>query len=252
MILKLNKNNLEAIDKRITSSDSLIILQTDLEDVTIFGIVKFFDGTKKVIQFINDKENSGKKFARLIIREDDIKYLESANIYLEKINGEMSKKTNIVPIEFDISLIKTDIKIHYNEEFKEVLEKVNELAEKIQYNTISKIAPALLVSNKDAIKKGMVPVAIDDNGHFAAMYPFADHVVSVNGVTAANGAVVIDSSMIQYKTGKSVEKSIDDLAEASKALADALRELSNIVTTLNSRADELDMRLTQHINNGII
>jgi hypothetical protein len=241
---KVLKTNAE----EVTSADYILHLDSDT-DAKILGKLIYPDGSTRIIEFV-DNEND--KISRVVTSEKEFKQLSNVKLQLILISGSMNESSNIEQLKFNKELVKTDIRKHFFTEYEEIKKELIALQEEIKTLSEGKIISKLNLINKNAIRKGMIPVAIDDNGNFAALYPFANNITKINGQCAANGVVVIDSSMIQYKTGKSIETALDDNADAARALANAVRELSNVITTLNSRVDELDIRLTQHINNGIV
>lgn len=251
MNLVIQNKKLKAVDNKVSSSDSIIKLQLDVEAIAI-GVLLLGNGTQKVIEFVTENSNASNKIGRLIIDDKDINYLSSAKFYVELINGEFISKTNIVNIMFDLSGIKLDIKRHISNEYKELKEKVAQLEDKIKYSG-GKLLDNITIVNKNLIQPGMIPVAVDDKGHFVALFPFSNHVLEVNGQRAANGAVVIDSSMIKYKqNGKSIEQGLDDQAAAIVSLKNVVDEIVENQKSIMRQLNELDMRLSQHINNGIV
>lgn len=252
MNLTIDGTKLRAIDNKITSSDSIIKLKIEI-DCVVLGILTLFNGTKKVIEFVKENDESDYKIGRLIIEEQDVQYLSSAKFYIELINGELKSNSNMIDVKFDISLIKTDIKHKLSNEYKELVEKVHQLEEKISFYSGGKLMDSIKIINKDTIQKGMIPVAIDDKGNFVALYPFSNHILEVNGQRAANGAVIIDSSMIKYKkNGKSTEQELEDQANVIILLKNVVDKIVDNQKSIMRQLNDLDMRLSQHINNGIV
>lgn len=251
MILKLTKNHLSALDNKVTSSDSLIKIETDV-DAVLIGVLRFFDGTTKILEFVKEKDETFKQIARLVIDTEDVKRLDSVTFCIESIDGSFRRTSNQIGVAFDTKLIGTDIKRHINNEYAELLKRIKQVEESIEFGA-SKLLTNINITNKDLIKPGMIPVAIDSKGNFVAQYPFSNHVVSVNGITAANGAVIIDSSMIRYKkNGKSIEQTFDDHADAIASLKTLLTKVISNQKEIRQKLDELDIKLETHINSGII
>lgn len=252
MKIRYKNDLLELIDKKIISSDSIIELDTD-KDATILGVLFFSNGDQKVLEFIKKNDESLDRIARLIITEEDISYLQSAKFYLEVFNGELKQRSNNVQFQFDLTLIKTDIKKKIVNEYKELFERILKLEKHVEALKDSKVLKGINITNTKYIQPGMVPVSIDDKGNFVALYPFSNSIVEINGQRAANGAVVIDSSMIKYKkNGKSIEQTFTEHAEAISAVSNLLTELINNQREIREQLNEIDIRLSTHINNGII
>lgn len=246
MNLIYKSNTLTSSDNTVRSADSIIKLTTDIE-ATYLGIILLSDESKKVIQFVN---NGGEYIGRLVISEDELKYLAGSRIYLNVSDTNFIKTTNLIKLSFDVSSIKTDIKVKVSDEYKKLLERINQLENKINYPA-SKFLDNINIINKDVIQAGMIPVAVDGKT-FVAMFPFSNHITKVNGQSAADGAVIIDSSMIKYKTGKSVEETLQDLIDAVVAVNAVAKTISDEQKNLRTLINDLDIRLTRHINDGII
>lgn len=252
MRLTLKDNFLKAIDNKIVSSDSIVRMKVD-KDVICIGVLEFFNGAKKIIEFVKESEESEYKIGRLIIDEADIEYLSSVRFYIQSINGSLKTNSNVIQIKFDTSLIKTDIKRNISNQYKDVIEQLKLLEEKVNILTTGKILTKINILNRDAIKPGMIPVAVDNEANFVALYPFSNHIVEVNGQRAANGAVLIDATMIKYKKNKkTIEEALDDQANAIVSMNELINTLIDSAKEIRNKVDELDMRLSQHINNGII
>lgn len=252
MKLYYKNNLLEQTSDCITSSDFLVKLSTDITDATYLGIVLFKNGTKKVLNFVPHKQSNGVA-ARLIISSDELKLLDETKFYLEILNGDVSKYSNIINLYFDIDQIKLDIKVNTHNEYKNLVEKIAMLESKINLLTKNNVLTQIPLTNKKTIKKGMMPVAIDDNGNFAALYPFSNHVTEINGQTAANGAVLLDATMIKYKKkDTSIEEVLDNNSIAIVEIASLIKTLSTELVALRKSVDALDYKLQQHITNGII
>lgn len=250
LVLRYEEDKLTVVKNDIDSADSLVTLYISL-NCTVFGVLTLNNNSKKIIQFIKPNDESEYLIARLVIDEDSLPLLSKSTIHLELINGELSYTSNKIELLFNIPKIKTDVKIKLSNELAELTKKIAKLDEKVNAISSDKIIKNLNLVNPQDIRPGMVPVALT-NGLFAAMYPFADHVISVNGQVAADGAVIIDSSMIKYNDSKTVKKALEDQTNAIIALRNLVQTIDANQRTLMSRLDELDIRLTQHINNGIV
>jgi len=248
-MLKYENNLLEVSNTRVNSSDFILKLKTDI-DASILGILILSDQSKKVIEFVKTED---KYLGRLLITENDIRLLSSSRFHLELINAEFQKNSNVVELQFDIESIKLDVKKKLADEYKEIVERLIKLENKVNDLKSSKVLNGLNITNKSSIRHGMVPVAIDDKGNFVALYPFSNTVTEVNGQHAANGAVVIDSSMIEYKLkGTTVEEALRSQAQAIVSINDLVKSIVDTQKDLMTRLNEIDMKIESHINNGII
>lgn len=249
MNLKFENNLLKLIDPKITSADTTLTLQSDIEAPSIFGILILTNGVKKFIDFtLIDGIYKG----RLVITSDELPYVKTSKFQLVFIDNEMEQKTNFVSFQYNIELIKKDIRLKVSDELEKLNVSIKKLESVVDSILTSKVIKELKVQNKDYIRPGMIPVAIDANGNCVMSYPFSNHIVEVNGQKATNGVVTVDASMIKYNLGKSVETSLDEHAEAIASIGAALLEISNSLKDIRQHIDEVDIRLSQHINNGII
>jgi len=249
--MKLLKQHLTS-DDIISSSDYVISLTTDI-DAIILGVLEFTNGSKKVIQFVKTNTESLTYKGRLIICPEDLEFLESSIFYLYLINGELSQKTNMLKLVFDKEKIKLDIKREISDQYKAVLTSVKKLEEKLSALTTGKVLQSLPIKNKDIIKPGMIPVAIDDKGNFVAMYPFANLISSINGHQGIDGAIKLDASMIEYKeNGDSIKEVIEKQTEAIQTIKHLIDEIAKNQKEIRQQLNEVDMKIESHINNGII
>ena len=247
-MLKYENNLLKLISKNITSSDSIIKLESDV-DASILGVLILSDGSKKVIEFVK----SDGYLARLILTESDLPLLSNSKFYIELINSEFHKTSNLVLFKFDIDSIKLDIKKRISDEYKELLTRIAKLENKVNDLKTSKVLDGVSIVNKALIRPGMIPVAIDNIGNFVALYPFANNITEVNGQHAVNGVVVVDASMIEYKLkGITVETALQNQADAIVALKNVLDQIVESQKDISNRLNNLDYKIEQHINNGII
>lgn len=247
-MLKITNKTLSSTNPIIKSSDSIIELKSDI-DATYIGVLELTNGSKKTIQFINDGEIYK---ARLIINVEELTNIKNSKFYVVMISGLMNEKTNMIHFKFDIEMIKKDIRVSTSNDIEEIKIKLQEIDNVVDSLRTNKTIQDLNLAKHDAVKKGMVPVTIDDNGTCIFMYPFSEHIKIVNGQKAINGVVDIDSSMIKYKLGKTIETALSEHAQAIASLGDALKIISENQKEIRKHLDELDIQLAKHINDGII
>lgn len=247
-MLNIKNKKLTVESVNISNADTLLYLTTDI-DCSLIGVLRFVTGEQKVVTFVkaNDRYQ-----ARLVITSDDIKHLKTSKFYVIMISGSLNQQTNEVELEFNIELIKQSIKIATSNEILELKKELIKLENKINSVTGNGIIKNIDIKNKNAIKKGMIPVAIDDNGNFVCMYPFEDFAKVINGQQATNGCVTIDSSMIKYDNGKTISEIITAQITTFTEMGKSFELLSEQLQSLNTRLGELGTRVEAHINNGII
>ena len=238
------------IDTSITSADTSIKLISDI-DCYYKGILTLSNGSTKTLDFI--KENNIYK-TRLVITEEEFPYINSCNLYLILIDGDTQEQSNTEPILFDCSKIRNSISISKSHEIKDIKVSMAKLTKKLE--TIITKAPSFIVTpitpvNTNAVKPGMIPVAIDETGRCIFQYPFIDHVTEINGQKTVNNAILI--------TAKDIPIEQTDVATAIKAHTDAIKELNNLMKTISSelkstknKVADIEKALLQHTDSSII
>lgn len=246
---------LTLINKKITSSviiESYYSIITLTSDITtdIFGEISLVNGITRLCQFIHIKDNIYK--ARMLIHEEDIPLLATSQFNLILINGPFSERTNQISLNFDIDKIHLSIQVAQSKELKEIKLAVADLTSRIESLIKGYKLSGIPLSNQTNIKRGMVPVAIDDKGNFAAMYPFNDSITEINGQRAANGVVELDASMIKYIQERTIADQLTVIGEAFTKEHELVTKLSEEVKKLTDQLAELQIRFEVHLDNGVV
>lgn len=247
-MLTLRNKELIYSGSQIVSSDTVLNLESDY-DCKILGVLDLSNGDNKIIEFT---KIDGLYMGRIIVNVDDINYIKDNSFKLILISGKLSEETNSVKLSFDIQKVKTDIKVVSSNEIEELRKKVASLESVIDSIKKGNVLGQLPITNKKFIKPGMIPVALDEDGNFSAEYPFANHVTKVNGQSAVDGAVKIDSGMIKYSNEKSVELVIKELSDIVIQLNELMQVVINNQKEIRNKLDETAIKLETHITNGII
>lgn len=248
-MIKYN-NNCLTVCKQVTTSDTILKLISDI-DCYYTGIITLSNGTTKVIDFV--KENNIYK-ARLVITEEDLNYLNNCYCHLILTDGNTKQQSNTVPITFDINKIKNNIKVAKSNDIKDIKISIAQLTKRLE-DVIQK-APSFNVTsatpiNSEAVKPGMIPVAIDNTGRCIFQYPFTDVITEINGQKTVNSAIIL--------TAKDIPIEQTDVATAIKAHTDAIKELNNLLKTVSSelkatknKVAEIEKTLLVHTDSSII
>ena len=246
-MLKLQNNSLIANENyTISSSDTIIELDTTLS-ATIFGIFTLTDNSIKIVSF--SKIGNYYK-TRLLITEEELNILSNVSLQLQLVSETGEYNTNSINVYFDIPKIKLDIKRKSSQDFLALTKEVKSMETKLN-SIISKNRMINIdIANLDNIKPGMIPVAIDDKGHFLAQYPFKDVIINVNGQTAVNGVVNVDASMIKYNKDIMLDAYIKQLAETVKALSEYVNTVNQTLFTTVESVKNLRIKLETHLDNG--
>ena len=250
-MFKLEKKTLKAVDELINSPDYILTLESDITDCMIVGVLTLSNGESKVIQFDKTKEENLFK-GRLTLDASLTEYLTYASFKLSLIHNTYSEFTNEVDLKFDKKSILKEIKKNQSSEIVKLSIELKKLESTL--NTLCKghILTNINIVNKELVKKGMIPTAIDDQGNFALCYPFGNMVTEINGRTPVNGIVIIDSSMLKYKEKVSVEAYLENLTNALDKTYESLKQLSDKFKSLSKKVNDLDIKISRHINGGII
>lgn len=247
-MLQIEKYKLTLTDPLIKSSDSILRLEADI-DATFIGVLALSNQSIKILNFIKtDKEYQ----ARLVITTEDINYVKGSHFFIMIVDGYSQSKTNVVKFEFNLELIKQDIRVETSLEMQNLFTRMAQVESTVDAFTKGKVITKLNVLAKEYIKPGMVPMCIDSNGNCVMTYPYSNHITSVNGQKAANGVVEIDASMIQYKESKTIEEELTELTSAIVALNELASEVIKNQKEIRHLVDNLDIKLQSHINSGII
>ncbi len=248
-MLKYVSNKL-TIDNTIEQADNILYLQTDT-DTNYIGVLTLSNGATKSISFI--KENKFYK-ARLLITEEDVSYINKCTFHLILIDGNTSKTSNTVNINFNVNKVKKTIKLSASHDIKDIKISIAQITKRLE-DIVSK-APSFTVTpitpiNTSYVKPGMIPVAIDETGRCIFQYPFIDHITEINGQKTTNNAILL--------TAKDIPIEQTDVATAIKAHTEAIKELNNLMKTLSSelkstknKVADIEKALLQHTDSSII
>lgn len=251
-MIKLKDNIITQHNELINSASYDIELESEEELESIFGIITLSDGCEKVIAFTS-LCNLQRYKAKFIITEDDLQSLALIKIKLLTLaNGGLQKQTNTITIPVDIVKVKQTVKVAVSKEVKDLRLQVAKLEKQIDTLLAGKVLESINIINTDYIRKGMIPVAIDDKGNFVADYPFNNSIVKVNGQEAVNGLVEIDASMIKYKQERSVADTLGFITTAIKALNESIKTLTAQQKSLNDKVDNLLIQEELRQSQGII
>ena len=247
MMLQLKNNLLQSDSLTIESSDYSFELQSDI-DCLFFGVITLNNGAIKTIQF---SKISNIYKARLIITKDILPFLKDSTFKLSCISSSFNKYTNEIPLDFNESKINLDIKVRASKDLEELEKKVYILEQRLSSLTKTGVVPNINIQNKEMIKPGMTLVSLDEQGNFAAAYPFVDIISEVNGQRAIDGVVIIDASMIKYNTDRTIADQFNKVAEAIKKTNEAIQLLSSDLKVINTKIRDLRFDLDTHLDNGI-
>ena len=248
-MLKYQNNTLQYTGT-IDSSDSILLLSTDIDCIYI-GICTLDDGTIKSISFV--KENTLYK-GRLLITEEDINNLSNCTIHLVLLDGNTKKETNKVPLSLDLLKIKKGIRVSKSQDIKDVKISIAQLTKKL--DAVINMTPSFIVTsttpiNTNYVKPGMIPIAIDETGRCIFQHPFIDHVTEINGQKTVNNVILL--------TAKDIPIEQTDVESAIKAHTDAIKELNNLMKTISSelkstknKVADIEKALLQHTDSSII
>ena len=248
-MLKYVSNKL-TIDNAIEQADNILYLQTDT-DTNYIGVLTLSNGVNKTFSFI--KENKFYK-ARLLITEEDLPYINKCTCHLILLDGNTSKTSNTVNIQFNSNKVKKTIKLSTSNDVKDIKVTIAQLTKRLD-DVIQK-APSFIVNsitpiNTNYVKPGMIPVAIDETGRCIFQHPFIDHITEINGQKTINNAILL--------TAKDIPIEQTDVATAIKAHTDAIKELNNLMKTISSelkstknKVADIEKALLQHTDSSII
>lgn len=238
----LNLNNLV-----IESADTLLKVQSDM-DCTIVGVLHLDNNIVKTLPFT---KTGNYHTARLVITEEDFKYLSNPKISLMILEGMLFKSTELLTLPVDLLKIKLDLKVKYSKELQDLTVKLNQVTKTIndllQKGTINGIN----ILGYEYVKPGMVPMVIDDKGNCVFQYPLANIISELNGLKTADGTLRLEAKDIP--SGKTnVETRLNTIVDSIKTMGNHIQKLADSVKELSGKIGELDIRLSSHLDTSIV
>lgn len=229
----------------LESSDTTLSLKAP-DDAHYFGILKLREGVTKTLVFVKTQD----KFkARLALDHEEFQLLpDEPEFHIEINASEFKKQSNTVVLKIDRDKMKLDLKRRSNKQYLECMREVKKVNEKLEHALNGNLLSGIKISNKNSIRTGMVPVAVDSKGNFVATRPFADIVREVNGIRAFNESIEITPKDIPFKD-KTLEKQLQDIGQTMVSLHKFTAELSDNLSELNKKLNELIIRFETHIDN---
>ena len=232
----------------INSADDLILLRADI-DCEYDLRIDFSNGSTCYSNFV---KRDNEYVTRLTLKEDNLKGNNVAYLYVVMSDGPLSENTNKIQVKLNKALIEKTIKKMYSDELVALKKDINELQRLVSALSSSKILQGINITNKAYVKKGMIPVAINDQGDYIACYPFVTNVQKVNNQEPINGLVNLDASMIEYKSDRTIREAIDEHVKAIVAQNNSIKQLTDTVKQLANRLDQLTIDFETYKNNGIL
>lgn len=233
----------------IDNADTLITLETDVE-ANYIATLTLTNKTNKILQFIKQGKNLK---ARLMIREEDLNFLDNSTLIVKAFNSNMSVITLPIRIKFNIQAISLTIKKFISRDYEDVMTTLTKLENKINDLVDRGTLKGIKIINPELTAKGMVPVAIDDKGNYIPQYPFANIIKEINGLVAVNEQLLLTANDIKlFSTDKTIEDTLKELSKAIKSQAKLIKELAKLNNTLSDELKETKLKLAEHLNSGII
>lgn len=235
------------INTVLDSADTILKVQSDI-DCTFVGVLHLNEGITKTIPFTK----TGNYYtARLIITEEDFKYLISPKFSLMMIEGETIKSSATLPINIDLLKIKLDLKVKYSKELQELTIKLNQvtktLNDLLQKGTINGIN----ILGYEYVKPGMVPITIDNKGNCMFQYPLANIISELNGLKTADGTLKLEAKHIPTGT-TNVEERFNLISDTVKKLGEHVQTMADTVRELSKKVGELDYKIASHLDTSIV
>lgn len=240
------ENNVIKFDEKIVNSVTKLVMKADV-DLDFFAILETADKIKHVYPFT--KFNDVYK-ANLIIDATMVNGLLESKFYIVSA-GEFRQTSNKIKLEFDMQAIKNSLQKEFADKYLDLQIQIKALEKRFNDLTSGKLLKSLNITNTGYIKKGMIPVAVDDNGNFVCQFVFKDHVHKVNGKIAEDGEIVLSASDILIED-KSIESVIKDLTAAVKQIHNQIKIVGENQKEIQKKLGDLTIEFTKHISNGII
>lgn len=242
-----NKLTIDEGYEKISDASTMIKLRSDLDNVVFFGILTLTNGLTKTIQFV--KKNNF-YLAKLIIQDHELTVLIGSTFKLKIMSASFDMTSNTVRPVFDVPSINLTVMKYHDYETAELHKEITELRAAFSSLLKGNSLGIEVKGNKDYIKAGMVPIALD-NGEFIAAFPFQDMVKKINGIEAVDNQINIDAEDIPYKD-VTVGQYLYDINDLQQQLYSVIKTISDQLSMLRQRVDKLDFEFEQYKNKGTL
>lgn len=240
---------LEYNNQPVNSADFLLKLESAV-DANYVATLTLKNKVTKVIYFVKQGNNFK---ARLIIRDEDLNFLEGSTLKIKAFNSNFNVETLPVTLKWDIPSIQLNIKQFISRDYEEVMSNLIKLENKLDGLIDKGVLKGIKIINPELAKKGMVPVVVDDKGNYVPQYPFANIIKEVNGLQAVNEKLFINAGDIPLSEKNiNIQETLTELSKAIKQQAQLIKELARIQTKLSDELKETKLKLAEHLNSGII
>jgi len=242
----------------IKEADSILTLQCTFctngtvcqSDCSLFAIFELSNGVSKTLEFVRQGDSFK---GRLVITEEDLDYITDNKLYVKTVNQDLSRNSNKVTLKFDVSTIKLNVKRKLSKEIQELTLKIKSLEKRIETITKNHRLLDIKITDYSYIKKGMIPVAIDDKGNFAAAFPFTNTINQVNGVESVDQKVTIKAADIPYADDEvTVFDKTQLIIGAIVQINNALNAVKDTQKDLLNRVQQLEILIETYLENPII
>ncbi len=241
------------IDDKITDAQSQIELVMpqefcDNKSIAVFGIVSFGNKYTKTIQFVHIRDRIWR--ASLNIERDDLMYL--ANVYITLLISTFNNamQTNDCKITLDIEAVNLSIRKIRDTDIADLKKDIATLKQTLNAIAQNYSLGIITPENTDYIKPGMVPMTIE-GGKWIAQYPFANVLKSVNGIKSANGDITITPNEIIYDNG-TLNDALITISQAIAAQSKLSKEITRQLKSITNKVAELDIKLNEITNKGLL
>jgi hypothetical protein len=246
-MIEFKNSILTATNLNITSADTLLKLQSDIECIFV-GILHLDKGITKTLPFT---KTGNYHTSRLVISEDDFKYITNPKFSLMLIDGETIQTSATIPILMDTTKIRLDLKIKYSKEIQDLTVKLNQVSKTLNDLLQKGIINGINILGYEYVKPGMVPIAIDDKGNCMFQYPLANIISELNGLKTSDGTLRLEAKDIP--TGKTdVETRLNTISTTITELGKHIQGLANTVKELSAKVGKLDYKIASHLDTSIV
>jgi hypothetical protein len=233
----------------VDSSDYLIKLKSEIE-ASFIGQLTLTNNVIKVLFFV--KQGDYYK-GRLIINENEVPYLSGSNLRIKVYNETFKSETLPVKLNFDLKAIQINTKKFKVQEYEDVMTNVYKLEAKLDKLISDGVLKGIKINSGELVKKGMVPVAIDNKGNYIPAYPFANIIKEVNGLEAVDEKLWLTAGDIKLPdSDTTIYATFIGLSKAIKEQTNLIKELAIVNAKLAEEIKETKLKLAEHLNSGII
>lgn len=237
--MRLDKNNILTGSVFFKEQNNLVKIAMDIDNPCIYMANIYMDG-KKI--FTKQLTKSSTQIYSVIIPylkeflEDEVDISISVT---SQFNQEVSE-SNRVNLFIDKEAILLTLSDAKDEMLTNLTAEIalikKDFQDAINCNFVNTI-PGI---DHSTIKKGMVPMAIQDGGPLVYSHQFLDSISSVNGKHGIGKEVILKAEDIQADSGLSIQECLEGIYTMANSNTENTNNLLGVINNINNRIADIE------------